>query len=89
MEWWPRAVSITATPRIGERIMRDNRLQVSFDTLIAASLLLGHELEDRSSISASQDAELTRRLAHRSGRPLRSFRQRDLFCVAPLDILVS
>ncbi len=69
--------------------MRDNRLQVSLDTLIAASLLLGHELEDRSSISASQDAELTRRLAHRSGRPLRSFRQRDLFCVAPLDILVS
>jgi hypothetical protein len=62
---------------------------VSLDTLIAASTLLGHELEDRTSISQAQDLQLTEQLAAQSARPLRDSSQRELFCVAPLDILVS
>lgn len=69
--------------------MRTNLMHVSLDTLIAASPLMGHELEDRSPISDSQDLALVQHLAHVSSRSLRGHSQRDLFCVAPLDILVS
>jgi hypothetical protein len=73
----------------GARTMRTTSLQVAMDTLIAASPLLNHELEDRSRIRHHQDSELGEKLGERTARRLRGRSQRDLFCVAPLDILVS
>jgi hypothetical protein len=73
----------------GERMMRTTSLQIAMDTLIAAAPLLSHELEDRGRIRNQQDHELGERLGERTSRRLRSRSQRDLFCVAPLDILVS
>ncbi len=69
--------------------MRWNPLHVSMETLIATSSLLGHELENRSSISDAQDECLAERLASESSTRLRDETQCDLFCVAPLDYLVS
>lgn len=69
--------------------MHWNPLQVSLDTLIAASPLLGHELEDRASIRDAQRVNLARDLTFTASTRLRSASQRDLFCVAPLDLLVS
>lgn len=69
--------------------MRSNSLHVSLETILAASPLLGHELEDRSSIRLSQDRDLYELLIEQTAHPLRSRSQRNLFCVAPLDILVS
>lgn len=69
--------------------MRYHPLRVSLETIIAASPLLGHELEDRSTIREAQDDALADRFAFTSSVPLRSPRQRDLFLVAPLDLLVS
>jgi hypothetical protein len=59
------------------------------DTVIATSSLLGQELEDRRPIGAAQDERIAARLAFASATPLRSASQRDLFCVAPLDLLAS
>jgi hypothetical protein len=59
------------------------------DTVIANSPLLGQELEDRRPIRAAQDDRIATRLAFTAATPLRSPSQRDLFCVAPLDLLVS
>lgn len=64
-------------------------MKISLDTLIAASPLLGHDLENRDCIKHAQDQGLARRLAEKTEVPLRSVSQRDLFFVAPLDILVS
>jgi hypothetical protein len=69
--------------------MRSTSLHVSLETILAASSLLGHELEDRSSIRLSQDLDLYEHLIQETARPLRGRSQRNLFCVAPLDILVS
>lgn len=69
--------------------MRWNPLKVSMDTVIATSPLIGQELEDRRPIGAAQDKRIARRLAFSSATPLRGQMQRDLFCVAPLDLLVS
>lgn len=69
--------------------MRWNPLQVSLETLIAASPLMGQELEDRRPIRAAQDERLANQLAFASTARLRGPSQRDLFCVAPLDLLVS
>jgi hypothetical protein len=69
--------------------MRTVNLQVSMDTLIAASPMLSHELEDRSRIRLHQHVELGEKLGDRTAQRLRGPSQRDLFCVAPLDILVS
>ena len=69
--------------------MRWNPLKVSMDTVIATSPLMGQELEDRRPIGAAQDKRIARRLAFASATPLRGQTQRDLFCVAPLDLLVS
>jgi hypothetical protein len=69
--------------------MRWNPLQISLDTVIANSSLLGHELEDRSTVRAAQDERVATRLAFTAATPLRSPSQRELFCVAPLDLLVS
>jgi hypothetical protein len=69
--------------------MRWNPLQLSLETVVAHSALLGHELEDRGAIGAAQDRRIATRLAFTAATPLRGPSQRDLFCVAPLDILVS
>jgi hypothetical protein len=69
--------------------MRWNPLHVSLETMIAASPLLGHELEDRGPIRTAQDERIAGRIASAASVPLRSQTQRDLFCVAPLDLLVS
>jgi len=69
--------------------MRWNPLKISMDTVIATSPLLGQELEDRRPIGAAQDKRIARRFAFATATPLRSPTQRDLFCVAPLDVLVS
>lgn len=69
--------------------MRWNPLQISMDTVIANSPMLGQELEDRRPIRAAQDDRIATRLAFTAATPLRSPSQRDLFCVSPLDLLVS
>lgn len=69
--------------------MRWNPLQISMDTVIATSPLLGQELENRRLIGAAQDERIASRIAFSSATRLRGASQRDLFCVAPLDLLVS
>jgi hypothetical protein len=69
--------------------MRWNPLQITMDTVIAASPLLGQELEDRRPVATAQEEGLAARFASVSSTPLAGPSQRDLFCVAPLDLLVS
>lgn len=69
--------------------MNHNSPQISLDTLIAASPLLGHKLEDRSSIRDAQDTALVQKWQESSSTRLSNFEQQQLFCVAPLDLLVS
>ena len=63
--------------------------QLSFETVVAASPMLGHRLENRSSIRTRQDTTLLERWQEASTLPLRSAAQQDAFVVAPLDVLVS
>src|SRR4029079_4220942 len=51
--------------------------------------MLGHTWEDRSAISQKQDATLLRICQDASRIPLRNPEQKNLFLVAPLDILVE
>ena len=69
--------------------MDANPLHVSLETLIATSCMLGHKLEDRSRISQNQDPALVRAFQAASTIPLSNSGQRDLFLVAPLDVLVT
>jgi hypothetical protein len=69
--------------------MHTDPFRLSLETVIAASPLLGHDLEDRSRIRDAQDPRLLRTWRDRSAVRLRNASQQDLFCVAPLDILVS
>ncbi|MEX0793904.1 MAG: hypothetical protein WD045_12270 [Pirellulaceae bacterium] len=71
------------------RKMRNQNMQVSMETVIAASPLMGHELENRDCINQAQNELLADRLSLRTEVSLRGQSQRDLFTVAPLDILVS
>jgi hypothetical protein len=66
-----------------------NPTHVSLETIVAASPLLGHELEDRSRVRFEQDLQLASQVTRGSAVSLRSMSQCDTFCVAPLDILVS
>jgi len=66
-----------------------NPFQVSLETLIGAAPLLGHTLEDRSGIREAQDWRLAQKLQAVSSVRLRDPSQRNLFCVAPLDVLVT
>jgi hypothetical protein len=66
-----------------------NPLQISVETLIGAAPLLGHRLEDRSGIRDAQDWGLVHKLQAVSSLRLRDRSQHDLFCVAPIDILVT
>lgn len=63
--------------------------QLNFETIVAASPMLGHRLECRQSIRQQQDLSLLERWQEASTLPLRSAAQQDQFVVAPLDILVS
>jgi hypothetical protein len=63
--------------------------QISLETLIGAAPLLGHGLEDRGDIRERQDAGLIQWLQARSSVRLRDASQQNLFCVAPLDVLVT
>ncbi|MCI0459515.1 MAG: hypothetical protein L0Z62_21400 [Gemmataceae bacterium] len=63
--------------------------QLSLETVIGCSRLLGHRLEDRTPIRDEQDRALARALQGYSTAPLTHPAQQDLFCVAPLDILVA
>ena len=69
--------------------MRTTSLQIAMDTLIATAPMISHELEDRSRIRDFQNQEIGELLGERTSSRLRNSTQRDLFCVAPLDILVS
>src|SRR5262249_3855481 len=69
--------------------MQPDPLMLSLDTLIAASPVLGHKLEDRCRIRRDQDTNLVRAFQAASTAPLSNPGQRALFLVAPLDILVA
>src|SRR4051812_41517212 len=66
-----------------------NPFQVSLEKLIGCAPLLGHRLEDRCRIRDAQDWSLVQRMQARTSTPLRDASQQDLFCVAPLDVLVT
>ncbi|MBY0228927.1 MAG: hypothetical protein K2W96_06595, partial [Gemmataceae bacterium] len=68
--------------------MRADPLTLSVETVIAASPMLGHKLEDRSRIREGQQPDLVQRFRRASAARLRSDRQKGMFLVAPLDILV-
>ena len=69
--------------------MDSTLLNVSLKTLIAVSPMLGHKLEDRSRISRRQDDGLVRAFREASRVPLGNPGQKDMFLVAPLDIMVE
>jgi hypothetical protein len=66
-----------------------NPFQISLETLIGAAPLLGHRLEDRSGVRDAQDGGIVRKVQAVSSVRLRDPSQHDLFCVAPLDVLVT
>ncbi len=66
-----------------------NPFQISLETLMGVSPMLGHRLEDRSRIRESQDSNLIQSWQAASTVRLRDPDQRSLFCVAPLDIMVT
>src|SRR5262245_51881722 len=70
-------------------LMYVNPFAISMETLIGAAPLLGHALEDRGEIRHAQDWQLAQGWQQRTSTDLRSASQQDLFCVAPLDILVT
>lgn len=71
------------------KAMYVNPLQISLETLIGAGPMLGHGLEDRSTIRDAQDWSLVRRLQAQTSTRLRSEAQQRLFAVAPLDVLMT
>jgi len=62
---------------------------LSLETLVAASPLLGHELEDRRSIQEGQEPDLVAHVTSVASQRLSTPLQRQDFVVAPLDLLVS
>jgi len=65
-----------------------NPFQLSLETLLGVAPMLGHRLEDRTRIREAQDRWLVRALQTSTDVVLDDDQQ-DLFCVAPLDILVA
>jgi len=63
--------------------------QVSIETVVGASPMLGHRLENRCQVREAQDLCLLEDLQQDSTVPLRHSNQQNSFVVAPLDILVS
>lgn len=68
---------------------RKSAFEVSISTVIGSSSMLGHTLEDRSSIRDSQNAELLSRIQAATTVPLTDVAHERCFCVSPLDILVT
>src|SRR5262249_53359040 len=68
--------------------MQHTALTLSLDTVIAASPMLGHALEDRARVRDAQDRALLERFQAASTSPLSDAAQEDLFLVSPLDLLV-
>lgn len=66
-----------------------NPYQINVETVVAASPMLGHRLENRSKIRQAQDLDLLESWQDESSIPLRHSSQQNAFVVAPLDILVS
>jgi hypothetical protein len=66
-----------------------NPFQVSLETLIGTSPLLGHALEARTGVREAQEPSIVRAVQQVSTVPLGHFSQQNLFTVAPLDILVE
>ncbi|GFH24938.1 uncharacterized protein HaLaN_22818, partial [Haematococcus lacustris] len=64
-------------------------LHVSLKTICGCSEILGHTLEDRTSVAIRQDSSLVATVQATSTVQLRSPTQRHLFTVAPLDVLVT
>jgi len=69
--------------------MYPDPFQLSLDTVIATSTLLGHKLEDRARVREAQDRALVENFQRASSIPLSNPGQAGLFLVAPLDILVT
>lgn len=70
--------------------MYANPFQISLECLIGVSGVLGHRLEERNTVRAAQDPELVSHVQQGSTVELRGRRQQqELFCVAPIDILVT
>lgn len=69
--------------------MNHDSPQISMETLISMSPILGHRLENRSSIRDAQNLELLQRLQDLTSTPLGNAEQQQLFVVAPLDLMVS
>lgn len=69
--------------------MKRNPYSLELETVVAASPLLGHFLEDRRPVREAQDPALVRRMLEATSTPLANDAQRRLFAVAPLDVLVS
>lgn len=69
--------------------MHVDPFRISMDTLIGAAPLLGHGLEDRTKIRDAQNWSMIRKLHGLTSARLRDDSQRDLFTVAPLDVLVT
>jgi hypothetical protein len=63
--------------------------QVSIDTVIAASSMLGHRLEDRTRVREAQDVKLMKYWRDVSSISLPVAAQPTDFVIAPLDVLVS
>lgn len=68
--------------------MRADPLTMSLETVIAASPMLGHMLEDRSSIRNRQEPELVDLFREAGTVEMSNPEQQHLFLVAPLDLLV-
>ena len=68
--------------------MRADPLTMSLETVIAASPMLGHMLEDRSSVRNRQEPVLVDLFREAGTVELSNPEQQHLFLVAPLDLLV-
>ena len=68
--------------------MRADPLTMSLETVIAASPMLGHMLEDRSCVRDRQEPELVDLFRKAGTVELSNPEQQHLFLVAPLDLLV-
>jgi len=71
-----------------ERLMQADPLTLSMETVIAASPMLGHKLEDRACVRNRQQSDLVEAFRGASETPFANPEQQRLFLVAPLDILV-
>jgi hypothetical protein len=67
----------------------EKHFTVQLDTVIAASMLLGHPLGDRFHVRNAQSRDLGRHFRQVSKTELRAPSQRNSFACAPVDLLMS